>query len=301
MKTIFLCLLLIFTTTINAQQLSKDEITIKKVIEDETAFYCEQNYEAWSKLWVHSATIHWASISPDNYTEFKSWDKLSEYIKNEFEQYPDTLKWHPQKTDYKFHIEKNIALVTLKEDGNACTRVLTKGKDGWKIIQMTVVKTDAFEHAMTISKLKNVTGWWVIDPASVKIKSPWAQSIDKLNCKITQSDKGFAINSKFVMNAGEAQWHYWEEKILTVKHEVKEIPVLVRAGGEGWSNVCAGHGIFKDGKLVLTYFDVLNPLLVTRKESYTLKSSGILHLEGKYLDEKGEETGYYSYDLIRKL
>ena len=129
MKQTIIALFLIFNVIIAFAQL-KEENAIRKTIEDETRYYGEKNFEKFSDLWVHSPQTYYSIAQSFNHVEYHGWDAISDYLRDQMEQFGDP-EWKPEKTDYQFKIEGNMAFVSFKENGNPSTRVLEKQGDKW--------------------------------------------------------------------------------------------------------------------------------------------------------------------------
>jgi|GEM_PF-7087589 len=129
--TVF-ALLMVFTLS-EAQNLSKEELAIKSVIEKETELFYKGDFESWALQWDHSSPIYFGVYSCEFKMEFTDWESLSKSAKENMQANVDVNLPLPEKTDYKFFVNKSSALVIFKEDGDLSSRVLIKGKDGWKI------------------------------------------------------------------------------------------------------------------------------------------------------------------------
>ncbi|TRX71340.1 hypothetical protein [Carboxylicivirga sp. M1479] len=298
MKTITIVLLMLISPAIMAQ-LSKDEAAIKQVIESETMYFMQRDFDKWQSTWMHSPIIYWAVVIPNQYMEHTSWESLSAMVKEEFKSNPQAITEYPEKGDYRFHVGKNSALVTFKEGDDSGTRMMIKDGKDWKIIQMTVVKKAEFKKEGTMGLLKWALGTWNMDASQSTVDMPWADSVAKQTCHFIKTATGFKIKSVFTNNHGDGQWHMWEVKELNVDQNNNFLPVFIKAGGGNWLDAAIGRAAFKDGKLHISYRIVDKPDWEARKEVYTFDNKGSITLEGTFFGEKGEKDNTYKYVFRR--
>ncbi|TLX77454.1 hypothetical protein E9993_02120 [Labilibacter sediminis] len=298
MKTIALLLVILMPPVLMAQ-LSKDEAAIKQVIENETNYFLQRDFEKWSNTWLHSPTIHWAVYSPNYHYEYSSWEELEKYIKEEFKRNPQPIETELNKTDYKFNITKNAALVRFTEAEGSGTRVLIKDGGKWKISQMTVTKLDEYKVKNNMRLLNWAQGSWQINTELSEINMPWVDSIEKQTCYFTKTPTGFKIKSVFTNNQGNGQWHMWEVKELNITPYNTLLPVFIKAGGDNWIQATMGKAFFKEQQLNIIYYQPENSERVVRKEVYSFDLNGTLTLEGKFIEENGKKENTYKYVFER--
>ncbi|WP_430817824.1 hypothetical protein [Carboxylicivirga sp. RSCT41] len=298
MKTITMVLLMLVSPAIMAQ-MSKDEAEVKKVIDDETSYFMQRDYDGWQSTWAHQSPIYWAVATPNQYMEQTSWESLSQMMKTMFSNNPEPIKEFASKTDFKFQMGKDLALVTFKEGDDSGTRVLIKDGKQWKIIQMTVVKKAEYEKVDNLGLLNWAVGTWNMDASLSSVDMPWADEVAKQSCHILKTPTGYKVKSLFTNNQGDGQWHMWEVKELNIDGMNNFLPVFVKAGGGNWLQAAIGKAVFKDGQLHISYHVVDKPDREARNEVYTFDPKGSITLEGTFFGEDGEKDNTYKYVFKR--
>lgn len=191
-KLLVMALLCAMTMTAFAQDMSSTEKAIKQVIEDETKFYNERNYDAWANTWAHSDKIYWSVAGPETSREVHGWEQLSKATKEYFTNNPTPAESKQVKDGYNFMVKGDMAFVTFKEDGNMSTRVLAKKSGQWKLLRMGVVHTVAYKRHHENTMLKSLTGIWKLDPTTVQLSdNSW--TMQSFKCKVKETDMGFKM------------------------------------------------------------------------------------------------------------
>lgn len=298
MKTFTLVLLLLVSPAIMAQ-LSKDEAAIKQVIENETKYFMQRDFDGWQSTWAQTPTLYWLVVAPNMHMEHTSWEALSAMVKEDYKNNPEPITKYPEKRDFKFQVSKNSALVTFKEGDDSGTRVLIKDGKAWKITQMTVVKTPAFKKRSDLNWLSWALGTWNMDASQSFVDMPWADSVAKQSCHFIKTSTGFKIKSVFTNNHNDGQWQMWEVKELNVDQHNNFLPVFIKAGGGNWLDAAIGKATFKDGKLHISYHMVDKPAREARAEVYTFDNKGSITLEGTFFSEDGQKDNTYKYVFKR--
>ena len=262
-KSLFLVLVLIFASSIHAQNLSKEETAIKKVIEDETSYFNQRNYDKWAGTWVHEPYIYWSVTNPHDHSELRGWEALSNMMKDQIEQSPEPVQLKQQKTDYKFRVSGNMAFVTFLEDGNASTRVLETIGGKWKLVRMGVVNSTAYETLARKQMMKRFTGNWQVELASIQTNPPsQGTELKSQNMSITYTGRGLKVNSYSHLTGPAGDWTYEAETAYAYDTEKQKIAVLRAAGVGEWSEVYTGEcSLQDDGRL--DYSTILTILLQT--------------------------------------
>ncbi|MBK3515731.1 hypothetical protein [Carboxylicivirga marina] len=298
MKTITMVLLMLVAPAIMAQ-LSKDEAAIKEVIENETKYFMQRDFDKWQSTWAQTPTIYWSVVGPNMHMEHTSWEALSAMVKENYKNNPEPIAKFPEKQDYKFQVGKSSALVTFKEGDDSGTRLLIKDGNTWKIMQMTVVKAAAFKKQSDMNLLSWALGTWNMDASQSSVDMPWADSVAKQSCHFIKTPTGFKIKSVFTNNQNDGQWHMWEVKELNIDQNKNFLPVFVKAGGGNWLDAAIGKATFKDGQLHISYHVVDKPDWAARKEVYTFDNKGSITLEGTFFGEDGQKDNTYKYVFRR--
>ncbi len=141
-------LLLIVPLLIFAQKESKDMMAIKQVIEKETKAFFEIDYNTWQAQWVHAPYSFWSFSDTTDVNFFAGWEEINQG----FDQYFKTSKPSEAKIDRNWQAIKifgNTAIVQFTQKiseeeisraPQAEVRYLEKTKEGWKIVNVTVIR-----------------------------------------------------------------------------------------------------------------------------------------------------------------
>lgn len=152
------------------------EAAIKKVIEQETAYFYARDFDGWASCYVQSPITYFSWISPSankgSLQMVQGWEKVSSTMKAYLAKYPK--RDNPaKKTDYQFRITDNMAFVTFKENNNDLqTRVLEKVDGKWKILRNEVTSTASFQKFQKLYNLQRMAGNWEVDMSTHKESEP---------------------------------------------------------------------------------------------------------------------------------
>jgi len=303
-KSLFLLvLLLIFASSIHAQNLSKEETAIKKVIEDETTYFNQRNYDKWADTWVQELYIYWSVTNPHEHSELRGWEALSQMMKDQIEQSPEPVQLKQQKTDYKFRVSGNMAFVTFLEDGNASTRVLETSGGKWKLIRMGVVNSTAYETLVIQQMMKRFTGNWQAEQATIQINPPLQDSeLKSINMSIKYTGKGLKVNTHSILTRPAGDRTYEEEIVYAYDTEKQRIAVL-KVGGVGeWSEVYTGEcSIQDDGSLHNKMYALGNAETPALDEYFSWKSDDVIHVKEIWYPHRGQPERVFTYDLVKSI
>ncbi len=127
------------------QALSAEERKIVDVIEDESKYFWNRNYEAWANLYVQEPYVVWTASTKDGVRRFDGWNAWRDEVKRYFAADPDPMPYNGvvYKYNYRFRIYKNGAWVSFEQmnDGTKTyeTRILEKEKGNWKIAMVQLI------------------------------------------------------------------------------------------------------------------------------------------------------------------
>ncbi|MDX1407026.1 MAG: hypothetical protein R3330_02805, partial [Saprospiraceae bacterium] len=240
-------LIVLTTASLFAQKMSSAEKAIKEVIENETKFYNARNFDAWANTWVHAPGIYWSVTGPETSMSAQGWDALAQQARDYFKQNPEPNTYTPNKTDYQFMVEGNMAFVTFMENGNMSTRVLTKDKGDWRLMRMGVVLTGAYDHFNQKRTLQRLVGTWKLDPATVQLNDD-SWTLHGLKCKVKQTDMGMwmYVSSEWSNNQGmHGIWK--DEYMIAYDNASQSYGVMLNGVSPESSSVWSGKCHFKDG------------------------------------------------------
>jgi len=154
-----------------------EEAAIREVIEKETKFAFEHNFEEFSKTWVHEPYAVWTNVGNYYSTEYIGWDSIGAFFSNWFEQaktpfteevirknlvcriYGDGA-WVTFDQYYKSDMEKNPEISPNRE-----IRVLEKTNEGWKLACMESIDKNSYSDT---ERDLNHTGYILLDQNKVK-------------------------------------------------------------------------------------------------------------------------------------
>ncbi len=132
-------------TSSNTAQKSEEE-TIRKVIESETAAITNLcDFEKWADHWWHEPYTFFSLTFPKWHVGLRGWSDIAAWGKQTAANCTPNETISP-KYNYRFKIADGMAFVTfLENQGNESTRVLEKRNGQWKLIQMGVIGSAAYE------------------------------------------------------------------------------------------------------------------------------------------------------------
>ena len=180
-KIIIAAILSLFTISLFAQQkmaneqkMSKEEMAVKKVIENETMYYYQNNYDKWAECVVHDPMTYFTYVSPfsggNGIWEAKGWEAVSKSVKDAMKDRP-VMKVEdlPVKKNYHFKINGDMAFVTFQQgNGLEETRVMEKKNGQWRILRMEALASKAFAKMHDLYALQRLAGNWEVDMSTYK-------------------------------------------------------------------------------------------------------------------------------------
>ena len=169
-RIFFTAVLLLFVTTIFAQQkkVSSEHAAIQQVIEDETKYFNQRNYEKWAECVAHDPMTYYSWTTPfadeDAVFEAKGWEEVSKAFKGFMEAWPADENL-PKKENYQFKVSGDMAYVTFTQlpYNSEETRVLEKKDGKWRILRMEALASSAFQKMHQLYALQRMAGTWEVD------------------------------------------------------------------------------------------------------------------------------------------
>lgn len=287
---------------------SKEELAVKKVIEDETMYFDLRDYDNWSKCVAHDPMTVYSWTTPfqgkNSVFEAKGWDEVSMHMKKNIESWP-AQKEHAKKYDYKFKVNGNMAYVTFLEgNGTYETRVLEKKADGWKILRMEATATPMFKAMHKKYALQRLAGNWTLDPATLKTEGDGNWKLHAAEVKAKRTDYGLKASATiYIKNAEDGEERMiQEENMLSYDLGTGKIAMWSSSyfPSYGWSEGGLGEGeVDDDGNIHFTAHQVGTE----GKEKGMIKigEDGNLYYEVKRYDKDGKQVNAVSYTMVKTM
>ena len=288
-----------------AATLSKEELAVKQVIEDETKYFDLRDYENWSKCVAHDPMTVYSWTTPfqgeNSVFEAKGWDEVSKHMKKNIETWP-AKKEHAKKYDYKFKVNGNMAYVTFLE-GNGIyeTRVLEKKADGWKILRMEATASPMFEAMHKKYALQRLAGHWNMDPSTIKAEGGEGWTLQAAEVKVKKTDYGLKASGTVYFKSPEGEEHVIEEENM-LSYDLGTGKIAMWSSSyfpnSGWSEGSLGEGeVDENGAIHFTAHRVGKE--GKEKGMIKIKEDGNLHYEVKRFDKDGKQVFAMSYAMVK--
>ena len=150
LKPLFCSLIFFLAININYGQaqknsLSKEEATIKKVIENESKYFWARKLDKWKSTWVQEPYIVWTAATQDGVRQYKGWEAWLNQVEDFFKTSPEPMPYKKavKKYDYKFRIYGNGAWVSFTQENEGTktieTRIMEKINGEWKIAMVELI------------------------------------------------------------------------------------------------------------------------------------------------------------------
>jgi tetratricopeptide (TPR) repeat protein len=177
--TVILLSLFIMSSFQKSMADEKDEAAIKKVIENETKFAFDANYEEFAKTWVHEPYALWTSAGNYNHNEFLGWDSIGINLKRWMESWTEPFADEVIRKNFSYRIYGNGAWVTYEQYNKSSMeknpdllpsrqlRILEKTDDGWKIAFVGVIDRNSYKLNNAEQDLNNA-GYTLLGQDKVK-------------------------------------------------------------------------------------------------------------------------------------
>lgn len=305
MKAYYLILLNAVSLACFAQKSEED--AIKKVIQLETFSFFHKNYETWANMWAHdsAAFVTWSGTT--EHTQLIGWNAIATRFKQEINNMaaPDEALIAPflNKTDYRFFISGNTAIVTFKEgitDPTFQTRSLVKQNGSWKILSSTLVVNRSYRLMETVGLLRNVIGTWELDPGGPKIKTSDGVEVKNIRSEIAETANGFMMVSTgtLVSANGNVVNIPQETEFFIPDYNLMEVVCLDILKNEyGQTSTSPGKlKLNNDGSFTVRYMYAQKP--TATKYEYTVKlEGGKWHQSTKWFAIDGRQTESFDNDM----
>ena len=156
-----------------------EEAAIKKVIENETKFAYDNNYEEFAKTWVHESYALWTVVGNNYHTELIGWDSIGINFQQWMEAAKEPFTEEVIRKNFSYRIYGNGAWVTFEQyhksdmDKNPehlpgrALRVLEKTDDGWKMVFMGHINRNSYKEQNVENDLNNV-GYKLLGQEKIK-------------------------------------------------------------------------------------------------------------------------------------
>lgn len=150
MKILFTVLCFLGSTIfLFSQTNSKEEVAIRKVIEEAGNGAYTNNYEQWSKHFLQTDILFHYAYNGGHYL-YQDWRALAAQMKENMSASPNQSLPYVERTNFIFRIDNTLAWVHFdQKDDNRLSkeqRVLVKENDKWKIVNMTAINVSSFEE-----------------------------------------------------------------------------------------------------------------------------------------------------------
>ena len=306
----FLFIMLLSFTSIFAQNKTAEQDAIRKVIELETQYYFEGNYDKWANTWAHETTDYMIFTSPTGNGETIGWNNISANYKPGMSHGPiisaaEVAKRY-KKYDYKYKINGNLANVIFREGkGNFITKTLEKQNGEWKITGMTLVYSTDYTFKENITVLKSYIGKWKFVDGSYKTESEQpADSNSKqvsMDYDIHETSYGIEFTSTNASTYSGKPYSSAANEDFIPDNSQNEIKYFdFEKGASSYVTATTGTASFDTtGKFVVKGMYEDKPAATRFENIYTITSDGLLHQEGRSYDTNGKVTFKWFFDLKR--
>jgi hypothetical protein len=311
MKQYLILLFAFFTLgSLHAQKNTKDQDAVRKVIELETKYFFDGNYDKWATTWAHESTDYVIFTGPNGNSETIGWDNISAGNKPNMKNVPlispDELATTYKKYDYQYKINGNLANVTFREGkGNFQTKTLEKQNGEWKITGMTLVNSTDFKFKVSYNTLKSYVGKWKLVEGSYKSENlQGTTNNDKLmtaDYDIHETMYGieFASSSSSVYS-GITYFNTASECFIPDNNQNEIKYFDFEKGTNADISTSTGTAVFDtSGRFVVKGMYPDKPAVVRFENIYTTNGDGSIHHEGRSYDKDGKLTFKWFFDLHR--
>lgn len=278
-------------------QMTTEEKVIKQVIEDETQLFYQRDYDAWASKWAHSPSVYVSITGPETHISALGWEELSAQVKEEFSKNPDPIDRKPEKTDYNFMVKENMAFVTFKEDGDMSTRVLKKHDGVWKVLNVGVVQTGAYQAQKHMKALKGLTGVWELDPTSVELSDEkW--SLTDAKCKVKETSTGVKMYITSDWKRADGFTGTWNDAIVVARDsESDKMGVMISTDGPYGTSVHTGECYVKDDYIAFKAYKLGTENLM--KQKLVRVDDNTLKMHYKFMNADGEVEWKMGFALVK--
>lgn len=305
-STLLIALFAIFALPAFSQQkLAGEEAAIKKVIEDETMYFFQRNFDKWAECVAHDDMAYFSYTSPFHgeqaLMEAHGWEEISKFTKEVMEKWPANENI-PDKTDYKFKVAGNMAYVTFTENGSlAETRVLEKKDGQWRILRMEATNSGAFEKFHQLYALHRMAGTWEIDLATFK-KSAGDWTLVSTVMEIERTPTGLAHTEHSTYRNDQGDLRVYEEQgMMSVNMNTGVIGAFSAPHYpySGWTEAAYGSGKFDEEGVLHIKGGGVGDAENVAEVKFWLEGDN-LNFWQEVKNQKGEMVYASSYQMHRK-
>ena len=304
-RLLFLLVCIISISPLLAQKTTSDQDAVRKVIEQETKYYFESNYDKWAGTWAHEASCYVLNAGPSSNQEIIGWENISVSYKQAMQNAtPLTGEELTEyaKHDYLYQINGNMANATFKEGkGNFGARTLEKQNGEWKITSLTTINSISYKVQSDYNALKSFAGKWKIDAGTYKVEP--TDSNFKILSHTVDIQEGI-YGMEFIANGtgsyAGSTYSFIETQNFIPDYDEGEIKYFdFTKTGDGNTETNAGRALIDSvGSLMLKQMFPDKPASVQYENSYTRKNDGSMLFKGRVYNENGNVTYSWSYSLL---
>jgi hypothetical protein len=301
-KTSILVIGLVLASSINAQNLSKEEKAIKKVIENETHYWQQRDFEKYADTWVHEPYIYRSYTAPRQNSELRGWNAISQWAKSAFENSSGPVIGEYNKIDYCFVVSGTMAFVTFMENGNSSTRVLEKRGSEWKLVGLSVIRSQAYKALEQEARLKKFVGNWKASPSSIKETPGFpGEELVAVDISITYTEGSLKrLITTHYRTANDAFAVRVETTIVYDANAQKSIALNVENAPWGTTAATGECEVDGDGNVSIKFYEIEDRSVLRAEEAITWKDENTMRNKVTFYTKAGKRLNTMSFDMIRQ-
>ena len=301
-NALMLVTVLALVSSINAQTMSKEEKAIKKVIENETHFWQQRDYDKYADTWVHESYIYRSYTAPRQNSELRGWNAISEWAKSIFESSPEQVIGEYNKTDYTFVVSEKMALVTFVENGNTSTRVLEKRGSEWKLVGLSVIGSQAYKALEQEANLKTFVGNWKAIPSTIK-EAPGFPGEELVDVDISMTHSDGSLKRLITTHYKTSNDTFTVRVETAIAYDLNtQKTIAVNIENTPWgSTVTTGECMVnEDGSLSIKLHEVGDRSTIRVEEVINLKDQDTMGNRVTFYTKAGKKLNTMSFDVARQ-
>ncbi|HYJ62843.1 MAG TPA: hypothetical protein VEV62_03795 [Parafilimonas sp.] len=293
----------------NAQPKNPEQDAVRKVIEQETRYFFDGNYDKWAGTWAQEPTNYVIFSGPNSNSETMGWDNISAAYKpnmtNVVSVSADDFAANYTKSDYQYHINGNVANVSFKEGkGNFETRTLEKVNGEWKLTSLTVVQSTDYKLQASYNIIKSFIGKWKVDLSSFRTEPAQTQNSYKAvsnDYDIHETMYGieFASANSYIYEGKQLTSYATEDFITDYSQNAIKYFDYEKSQNGTISTAIGSASFDSSGRFVVKGMYPDKPSSIYFENIYTINGDGSIHHEGRLFDKDGKLTSKWFFDLHR--